>query len=218
MHNGTYSSFEWILYVAKTRRKQIKRCSDVGEHSYRDTWMYVYMAVRRLGLILFLVRMARRVIASPFHFAGDTDSAVSAASPVAAKYEEPPVSNVTAKYAPPPSASQVANNKQKAETNPALSSPQSSPFPPPAQGGKLSAFAELSNRAPPPLYQVEQPQQTARPVVSSQTTPQPANFTPMNQGNRRPCPTEIVPNQDPANVPQYLTKSNPIPPPAAPRS
>ena len=151
----------------------------------------------------------RRVISSPFAF---SQGSPQSSPPPAQRAPEPQAPVQTAgspKYAPPPLAGQ--------------STPAPSPVTPSglrpvlnpgnlkeAQGGKLSSFADLSNKKPPPLYEV--------PNAVSQPSAYPQQESLASTGSYTteiPCPTRIIPCQESDQPQRYLTRSNPIPPPAA---
>lgn len=171
--------------------------------------------------------MSRPVISSPFQFGNQNGQPVNAGAPVNSVQSTnvPPPSNppaATGRHAPPPSFSTFQENKANIETqrqNPQETT-QSSPFPPSAPGGKLSAFAELSNRQPPPLYEVQntnnnlnvnQQQHQQQQQYNQHTSyQQSTNFS----INEKPKPGKIIPSQDPSKVEKFYTNNNPIPPPA----
>merc|ERR1712137_236277 len=162
-----------------------------------------------MGVAASEVMSQRRVINSPFGHAH------SGAPPPSVPQSDPspftPPSVGSPKYAPPPLVGQSAPSPPPT-TGPRPAVNQSNLQA--TQGGKLSSFADLSNKRPPTLYEVPNafPQHPSGPVGFP-----PAGSSDMSGSYTTciPCPTQIIPCQESDQPQHYQTCVNPIPPPAA---
>ena len=151
----------------------------------------------------------RRVISSPFGFSS------SQPSPTVPSTIQVPSTSPQPKYGAPPKLSEIS--QQHVPPTTVSSEPKMERIQSPnlnlAQGGKVSAFAELSNKPPPPLYECTQHVNTN---VNSTLPTQPIHSNSNLNANkpRFPCATKILPNQNLEEIQEYFTKNSPLPPPS----